>query len=132
MATVALTACSSASVAEIDGCTTGTPLATSTSQSGALQISVCTSFQPPVESLMTGRITVKDTAGHPMDGLTLSVTPWMPAMGHGQSLAVTITPLGNGDYQVAPLELFMAGEWELATKVSGTVTDSANPSFYVP
>jgi hypothetical protein len=28
--------------------------------------------------------------------------------------------------------LFMAGRWELVTKTEGSVSDSANPSFYVP
>ena len=81
---------------------------------------------------MEGEITVTDKTGNPVDGLTVSVTPWMPAIGHGQSALVTVTPKGKGVYAVAPLAFFMAGEWELVTKIEGPMSDSANPSFYVP
>jgi hypothetical protein len=128
-----LAACSSATAAEVDGCTEGTPLVTATSQSGALSVAVCTSSQPPVEDQMQGEVTVRDaTTKSPVDGLTLSVTPWMPAMGHGQSVTVTVTPKGNGVYAIAPLAFFMAGEWELVTKIEGPMSDTANPAFYVP
>jgi hypothetical protein len=130
---VPLAACSSATVAEVNGCTEGTPLAMSVSQSGALNVAVCTSSQPPVQDQMVGEIMVTNASGKPVDGLTLSVTPWMPEMGHGQSPVVTVTPKGKGVYSIAPLAFFMAGEWELVTKIDGqTTSDSANPSFYVP
>jgi hypothetical protein len=128
-----LVACSSESAAEVDGCTTGTPLATSTSQTGSLSVAVCTSMQPPVTDQMQGELHITDaTTGKPVDGLDLSVTPWMPAMGHGQSVVVTVTPMGKGVYAIAPLAFFMAGEWELVTKVGGAVNDTVSPSFYVP
>jgi len=128
-----LGACSSATAAEVNGCTEGTPLVTTMSQSGALLVAVCTSSQPPVEDQMQGEVIIHDAKTRaPVDGLTLSVTPWMPAMGHGQSVTVTVTPKGNGVYDIAPLAFFMAGEWELVTKIDGQTSDSASPSFYVP
>lgn len=82
---------------------------------------------------MVGELTITDTnTKSPVDGLTVSVTPWMPAMGHGQSETVNVTPKGKGVYSISPLAFFMAGEWELVTKIGGPMSDTANPSFYVP
>jgi hypothetical protein len=58
----------------------------------------------------------------PVDGLALSIVPWMPAMGHGTAITPTITELGDGVYQIDDVDLFMAGSWELRTTM---------PSAYV-
>jgi hypothetical protein len=109
------------------------PLVTATSTHGTLSVAVRTSPQPPSVGIDEGELTVTDsTTGAPVDGLSLSVVPFMPAMGHGTSLVPTVTPLGHGKYQVENLELFMAGDWELRTSLKGSVTDTVNPVLYVP
>jgi hypothetical protein len=41
------------------------------------------------------------------------VSPYMPDHGHGTSITPVATGEGSGDYQVAPLYLFMSGYWEI-------------------
>ncbi len=130
--TLPFAGCSSASVAEVNGCTEGTPLATSVSKGGTLNVAVCTSSQPPVQEQMEGELIITDRKGVPVDGLTVSATPWMPAMNHGQSLVVNVTPKGKGIYAIAPLAFFMAGTWEISTSIDGPMKDSAAPVFNVP
>jgi hypothetical protein len=81
---------------------------------------------------MQAELTITDAMGKPVDGLTFSVVPWMPAMGHGTSLVPTVTPMGKGTYAVGDLSLFMPGEWELRLTFSGSTSDTANPVFDVP
>ncbi len=54
----------------------------------------------------------------PVDGLALSIVPWMPAMGHGTAITPVVTALGEGAYQIDDLDLFMAGSWELRTTIA--------------
>jgi len=130
-------ACSSASPpAEVVGFT-ASPLVTATSAGGSLSVDVRTSPQPPIEGLQEAQVVVTDTAsGQPVDGLSLTVVPWMPAMGHGTSLVPTVTAKGNGVYEIDQLSLFMAGEWELRLTFDGAppsnTGDTANPAFDVP
>ncbi len=67
-------------------------------------------------------LSVTDAMGTPADGLSLSVVPWMPAMGHGSSMECMVTPRGNGDYLVTNLMCPMPGTWEL--RVSGAGSDT--------
>jgi YtkA-like len=123
-----LAACSSATTGPSSG-----SLVTTTSATGALLIDVTTSPQPPVQGMNVATLVVTDSATHaPVDGLSLAVVPWMPAMGHGTSLVPTVDAMGHGKYEVSNLSLFMAGEWELRLTITGTVTDTANPAFDVP
>jgi hypothetical protein len=65
---------------------------------------------------------LRDAAGRPLDGATITVVPYMPDHGHGASVAPTVTALGSGRYDVANLSLPMPGVWELtfdATVPSG-------------
>ena len=61
--------------------------------------------------------------GSPVDGLTITIVPWMPAMGHGTSVPPTVVPLGNGTYEIDNVDLFMAGLWQLRTNVSSNAGD---------
>jgi len=73
-----------------------------------------------------------DEHGASIDGLSIDVTPWMPAMGHGASVQPTVTPQGEGKYLVDNVYLFMPGVWELRSVFAGSSTDRAAPSFQVP
>ena len=64
----------------------------------------------------------------PVDGLTLSIQPWMPAMNHG-AIAPTVVAQGDGKYLVTELDLFMPGHWQLRTAFSGPMTDHVTPAF---
>ncbi|MHB1846121.1 MAG: FixH family protein [Deltaproteobacteria bacterium] len=101
------------------------PLVSQASDAGTLQLALRTCPQPLTRALAEGQLTVTDPSGKPVDGLTVTVTPWMPAMGHGGSVQPTITPQGNGVYQIVDIDLYMPGAWQLQTKLSGPVTDSA-------
>jgi hypothetical protein len=62
---------------------------------------------------------------------TRRVVPWMPAMGHGASLAPVVTPEGGGKYVVSNVALFMAGSWQLRTNIIGRTDDSASVSCQI-
>ena len=83
-------------------------------------------------------MTITDAAdGGSAAGLTLAITPWMPAMDHGTSVVPTVTDLGGGHYRVTNLVLYMAGHWELRIGIGGdpsspASTDHATPAVDVP
>jgi hypothetical protein len=58
-------------------------------------------------------------AGVPLDGLEITVTPTMPDHGHGTPVAAVVTPTGEaGQYSITPINLFMAGYWEIAFDIT--------------
>ncbi|MFT3766781.1 MAG: FixH family protein [Minicystis sp.] len=106
------------------------PLATVTSDGGAVTIEVRTSpTQPPSR----GRISVEyRVTAAPAGALDLDVLPWMPDMGHGASTKPTVEDRGGGRYVVTGVDVFMPGRWELRTTITGAVTDSAIVPFQIP
>jgi hypothetical protein len=77
--------------------------------------------------------TVTDPQGAPVDGLTLQVTPWMPAMGHGTSVDPTVSVQGQGIYLVQDIYFYMPGQWELRTDLlHDASTDHVAPTFQIP
>jgi hypothetical protein len=108
-------------------------LAVVNSEQGGLRAEIRTSpEQPPQRGVVTAEYTITDAQGAPVDGLDINASLWMPAMGHGASVNPTIEPLGQGRYLARNVSLFMAGKWELRTRFSGPVTDTATLSFDVP
>jgi hypothetical protein len=61
----------------------------------------------------------------PVDGLTIAVNPYMPDHRHGTT-AVGVTPAGSGTYTISPLNLYMAGYWEITLDLSSPAGDAAN------
>jgi hypothetical protein len=59
----------------------------------------------------------------PLDGLTITVSPYMPDHLHGTT-PVGVTAAGSGTYTIEPLNLYMAGYWEITL----TITDPASGS----
>jgi len=109
-----------------------TPLVTVTSASGALRLAVFTDPQAPTNGNVAVRYLITEvSSSQPIEGLSISVVPWMPAMGHGTSVAPSVEAAGAGVYEVKNVYLFMPGEWQLRTALSGGVNDSAVPSFTV-
>ncbi|MEO8876879.1 MAG: FixH family protein [Polyangiaceae bacterium] len=114
------------------------PLVTVTSDSGNLKIDVRTSpSQPPSRGEQAVQLVVTDaTTGKPKTGLSVNMTPWMPAMGHGASVTPSVSEKSPGTYVINDVDLFMPGNWELrttfATAANSTDTDHAAPSFQIP
>jgi len=60
------------------------------------------------------KLQIVDAAGAPVDGLDVSVKPFMPDHNHGSSIVPTVTPVGSdGRYDVTLLNLFMPGLWQV-------------------
>ncbi len=71
------------------------------------------------------------TDGSPVDGLAITLVPWMPAMGHGTSITPTVTPLGSGAYELDDIDLYMAGLWQLRTTTTADQPDDVEPTLQV-
>lgn len=108
-------------------------LVSSMSAGGTLRVDVRTSpDQPPSRGTSSVELTLTDVRGAPVDGLTLTVVPWMPAMGHGTAVPPVVTPAGNGRYVLTNVNMFMPGEWDLRTTFEGSVSDHAAPALQIP
>ena len=133
-----LLACASDATSSSAGAFSADPLVSVNSDSGNLKIDVRTSpAQPPSRGEQTVQLTVTDvTTGEPKSGLTVAMTPWMPAMGHGASVTPSVTEKSPGIYVVSNVDLFMPGNWELRTTFAPTSnssdTDHAAPAFQIP
>jgi hypothetical protein len=119
-------------------CSSTTPfpasaLTTLTSDQGKLAIILHSApYQPLIVGLQCVELVVTDpSTGAGIDGLAITMTPWMPAMGHGTSVTPLLTPLGQGRYVFTDVSLFMPGVWELRTQFSGPVEDSVDPTFHL-
>ncbi len=75
--------------------------------------------QPPTRGTSSAELRVHDASGKARDGLALTVTPWMPAHGHGTSVMPVVTPTGDGAYVVEQLAFTMPGTWELRIAMTG-------------
>jgi len=109
----------------------GAPLETVPSSSGQLQIAVRWSPQSPTVGLDAAELSVTDSTGAPVDGLGLSVVPWMPAHGHGTSVLLDVSSSAPGVFVATPIDIFMTGSWELRLTTTGTVDDTATATFTV-
>ena len=110
----------------------GPPAQTVPSASGAVNVAIRWSPTTPVKGYDAAELTFSDSAGNPVDGLTVSVVPWMPAHCHGTSIQPVLMPSGPGVQIASPLYLFMSGQWQLLTTISGPVDDTATPTVEIP
>jgi len=82
-------------------------------------------------------IQVMGLDGAPLSGWQVSLVPWMPAHGHGTSVAAHVHEVSPGVYVAQPLYLYMGGRWELrttlapplATTEASATTETVVPSF---
>jgi len=109
------------------------PLTQATSDSHRLSLELRSApSQPPSRGDVLLELTARDTTTNELvPGLTLSVTPWMPAMGHGTSELPSVSETSPGHYELSNLVLYMAGTWELRTHLSGQTPDDVTPTFSV-
>ena len=119
----------------------GPPAEMVASQGGQVNLSIRWSWSPPVVGYDAVELTITDGTGAALKGLMVSVVPWMPAHGHGASVAPTVTEkdpdLYPGVYLAAPLDFYMSGTWQLLTTILGPETtepidDTAQPSVDIP
>lgn len=77
-------------------------------------------------------IIVRDKAGKDIEGAQLTVTPWMPEMGHGVWEKPVVKERGGGKYHVENVIIIMSGRWDLRVTVrKGAQEDRAVFSFDV-
>jgi len=100
------------------------------SASGQLNASVRWSPNPPALGFDAAELTLTDTTGAAVTGLTLTMLPWMPAHGHGTSTTPTVSETATpGVYVATPIDFYMAGQWELRTTIAGAVDDTVTPAI---
>lgn len=89
---------------------------------------------PPARGDNTWIVAITDMNGAPLDGASLTVTPFMPAHGHGTPITVDVTPVTGtpGQYTLSPVNLWMPGVWETTIRAtSGATSDSALYTFCI-
>jgi plastocyanin len=75
----------------------------------------------PTERLSIGvnglDLIVHDMEHRDIEGATVTMTPWMPEMGHGAFSETGVTEKGGGLYKVDNIVLIMGGHWELRVDI---------------
>ncbi len=77
----------------------------------------------PVRGDNAWTLMITDLEGSPIEGVVVDAKPWMPDHGHGSAVEEEVIEMGGGEYQVAPLNLFMAGYWEVHLELSSVDVD---------
>jgi len=76
----------------------------------------------PAKQLSMGVNTVEIIVHHATGGdvpeAEVTVTPWMPSMGHGVMQKPVVTERGGGLYSVDNIVLSMTGHWQLQVKIA--------------
>jgi hypothetical protein len=76
-------------------------------------------------------IIIHDASDNDVAGADITLTPWMPKMGHGVSEEARVTERGGGVYTVENIVFSMTGWWDLTVEVrKGDLVDSAVFSFH--
>lgn len=90
---------------------------------------------PPDKGDNQWTLHVAGAGGSPVEGATVTITPFMPAHNHGTNPATVATSVGSiaGDYVSEAFNLFMGGQWELTVSASapGTGSDAATFTFCI-
>lgn len=74
-------------------------------------------------------VMLTDLSDAPLKDASLEVQPWMPDHGHGTSVGADVTERGEGELHVDPINLWMAGLWEVRFLV--TLGDEPTPETVV-
>jgi len=70
--------------------------------------------------------------GSPMDGASITASPFMPAHQHGSPITPVVTATGTaGEYSISPINLWMPGVWQTTLTVTSGTADRAVYSFCV-
>lgn len=75
---------------------------------------------PPAKGDNQWDLTITDPDDARAD-VALEVLPFMPEHNHGSAVPVVVEPGGDvGEYVASPINLFMAGRWEITMEISDT------------
>lgn len=107
----------------------GGTVTTATGEAGLVKVELRTDVAPQRGRVLAHLRVMNAKTSAAVDGATVVVVPFMPAMGHGAH-APTVTPKGDGVYDV-DADLYMPGRWELRTTVSGPTSDRVVPALDV-
>lgn len=91
------------------------------SKSGSLVTATFVSSDPapPIKGDNTWVLDFTDAQGMPLADLEIVVTPMMPDHGHGTPINAVVTATDTaGRYEVTPVNLFMAGYWEITFDIT--------------
>jgi hypothetical protein len=72
---------------------------------------------PQAEVRGMWRVRLTDMNGVPLDAVSVVVDTYMPLHKHSSTVSNTVEPLGQGEYEIKPLYLFMSGVWEITVIV---------------
>lgn len=83
--------------------------------------------EAPIRGDNSWVVRVSDLDEQALTGVDFTIEPWMPAHGHGTPVQAEVTEREDGEYVVEPLNLFMAGVWEVRFKFNlpDNVSDEA-------
>jgi hypothetical protein len=84
---------------------------------------------PPARGDNVWRLSITDAQDVAMEGMVVTVFPWMPDHGHGTSAVAQIADIGQGEYTLDPVNLWMAGYWEITITVGDGVTEAEEVVF---
>lgn len=126
LATAALMACSGSEGDDGSGgsggggsCETFTAGLTQLGDEGAVSVVLESSLPaPPSRGNNDWTIQLLDTSSAPISDATVTITPYMPKHGHGSSVPAVITALGDGRYELNPVNFPMSGVWEVTVDVT--------------
>jgi len=112
--------------------TTSSPFTSVTSRQNRAQLTIHTpSNQPLSRGVNSLAIAIVDEQGTPIEGVQLTVTPWMLNHGHGASVKPTVEPQADGIYVLTNVSFFMPGVWSLRIKMAGPLNDEAVVTFSI-
>jgi hypothetical protein len=74
---------------------------------------------PPIKGDNTWVLSFSDLEGQPLAELGIVALPMMPDHGHGTPIPTVVTALDTpGQYEITPVNLFMAGYWQITFDVT--------------
>lgn len=77
---------------------------------------------PPGDGFKVGTndltLKITDSKGKTVKGAVVSITPWMPDMGHGVMLKPEVKETGKGSYAAKNVGFSMPGKWQLVVTVN--------------
>jgi hypothetical protein len=89
-----------------------------TKQAGSFSIKIVEAApSPPSKGTNAMTFELLDQAGTPVDGATMTITPFMPDHGHGSAVTPVVTASGGGKYAISKLYFAMAGLWRVTVSV---------------
>jgi hypothetical protein len=80
---------------------------------GLFSVEMVIKGQEPVAGVNMVDLIIHNREDKDVTGAAITVTPWMPDMGHGVSEKPVVSEKGGGLYSVENIILIMSGHWEL-------------------